>query len=103
MSWVAIWTYRVRPGSEEAFARTFGRGGEWASLFSRSSAYLGTELFRDDEDPQRFATIDRWRSREDFERFRFEHGEAYTSLDRACAAWTADERRIGGFETEDGG
>ncbi len=102
MAWVTIWTFDVRPEHEPAFVRTYGADGAWARLFRESPGYLGTSLLRDDRVPGRFATLDRWRSRADFDRFKAEHAEAYAALDRACEAWTTQEQALGGFELVSG-
>ena len=65
-----VWSFEVKPGSIDAFERTYGPAGEWARLFHKAPGYRGTELLKDVDTPGRYLTIDRWASREDFWRLR---------------------------------
>jgi len=96
---VVIWEFEIRPQMQAAFLRMYGREGTWAQLFARDEAYRGTELARDGSNPVRFVTIDRWRSRRDYEQFLAEHKQDYEALDLAGEAIMAGERKIGEFET----
>jgi heme-degrading monooxygenase HmoA len=91
---VAVWRYRVRPAKTEAFLRAYGAGGAWMELFRRGEGYISTELLRDALDPAVFVTIDRWRSRIDYDAFRKQFAEEYLALDSVCAAYTEDEELL---------
>ncbi len=54
--------YRVKPKSREQFEELFGPKGERVKLFSRSKAYLGSELLLDDESKLAYIAIDFWES-----------------------------------------
>jgi heme-degrading monooxygenase HmoA len=95
--YVLIWEYAVRPGREAEFERIYAPRGEWSELFGQGEGYLGTELYRDEENPQRFITIDRWASRGAFERFKQEQGPAYESLDARCEQLCEMETQLGSF------
>jgi len=95
---VIIWKYRVKPGSEEAFERAYGPGGDWVRFFQNSSGYLGTELCAPDAGSDEYATIDRWVSRGAFESFRRENHAEYERIDVMCKALTTEESKVGEFE-----
>ncbi len=92
-----LWPFDIAEEQVPAFEAAYGAHGPWAELFGRSSEYLGTELLRDAYVPGRYITIDRWKSEEDFRKFRAQHDGDYEALDRACDSCTASEMRIGAF------
>ena len=94
---VIIWEFQVRPGMEKQFEEVYGPQGEWARLFSRDEAYLGTELIRDSKVPRRYVTLDYWSSEKAYDNFRNCHRESYKAIDQKCEAMTEGEREIGRF------
>lgn len=88
------WDFLPAPGKEAEFLRAYGETGPWPELFRRAPGYLGTELQPTPDRPGWFRTVDRWTSPETHAAFRVNFREAYEVLDRACAALTADERRM---------
>jgi heme-degrading monooxygenase HmoA len=98
VTYVYLWRFRVRRGSESAFEAAYGPDGEWAGLFRQADGYLGTELLRDPTDPRRFATIDRWTSRHAWEAFRTAWAAEWEAIDRRCEALTEEEEDLGRFE-----
>jgi len=97
VTFVRIWAYRPADGAEAGFAAAYGPEGAWAELFRRGTGYLGTELYRAGDG--RWLTIDRWRSRADWDAFLARHRAEYDATDRACAALTAEERDLGEWGT----
>lgn len=97
MTYIYLWEYRVRPDAVEAFLGHYRPDGSWAALFGRGAGYLGTELLCDRDDPRRFMTLDRWRSRDDHAAFVAAHREEFDALDRRCERLTESERLIGEF------
>jgi heme-degrading monooxygenase HmoA len=95
---VVAWSYRVLAGCEPAFEALYGGDGGWARLFAQSPAYLGTWLLRDVDDPACYLTLDRWRSRGEYEAFLARRREDYAALDRQGDALTDSETRIGAFD-----
>lgn len=95
---VIVWSYRVAPGCEAEFQALYAADGDWSRLFGRSPAYLGTQLLRDAAEASRFVTIDRWRSREDYEAFLESERSNYAMLDARGDALTAEEIRVGVFD-----
>ena len=93
-----IWEYRVKEERIEEFRRIYGPHGGWAELFSRSSGFVRTDLYRDVNNPRRFVTTDFWVSREARDRFRREFASEFNELDRRCESLTKEERFLGDFE-----
>lgn len=91
-----LWTYRIEPGRAALFEAIYGPEGDWAQLFRRAHGYRGTELLR--EGDGRYATIDRWDSAADFERFKRHFAEDYERLDARCETLTETEEFIGAFD-----
>jgi heme-degrading monooxygenase HmoA len=94
-----IWAFEVKPPSVQAFEAAYGPQGDWATLFRRAPGYGGTELLKDVDTAGRYLTIDHWRSREDFWKFREAFRGEYLALDKSFAALTDRETLIGDFET----
>ena len=95
---VIVWEFEAKPGSETEFERAYGPRGAWVEFFARAPGYSGTELLRDRDTPGRYVTIDRWRSRENFEAFRDANRAEYAAIDRRCEDLTRHERLLGRFE-----
>ena len=87
------WRFVVKPGCEEQFERIYGPEGEWARLFRQGGGYIRTELQREEE-VRTYRTLDVWRSRNEYEKFREEHGADYQSLDDHCSGLTESEMEI---------
>jgi heme-degrading monooxygenase HmoA len=96
--YTVAWSYRVVPGCEPAFEALYAADGDWSRLFARSPEYLGTQLLRDVDDASCYMTLDRWRSRGDYEAFLQSARDDYAVLDRRGDALTSGERRIGDFD-----
>jgi heme-degrading monooxygenase HmoA len=98
-----VWAFDVKPANVQAFESAYGPQGDWARLFRRAQGYEGTELLRDVDTAGRYLTIDRWRSRADFRRFREACRAEYLALDARCEQLTDREQLVGDFETTGGG
>ena len=94
---VIVWEFRIRTVKRRVFERAYGPDGEWAALFRTGKGFLGTELIHDDEDPNRYLTLDFWKSRKHYERFKRQNREMYELIDRRCEAFTSKESEIGQF------
>jgi heme-degrading monooxygenase HmoA len=93
-----VWSYRVAPGRDAEFERLYGADGAWAQLFRRSTDYLGTDLYRDTRQPDRYLTVDRWTSRAAYEAFLQAARADYAALDARGDALTVEETRLGALE-----
>jgi heme-degrading monooxygenase HmoA len=94
-----IWEYDVRPDGIAAFLGHYAPGGTWARLFRRAEGYDGTELYRDAARPERFVTVDHWRSEAAFRAFRQEFAAEFEALDRRCGELTVREVLVGEFRS----
>lgn len=98
--YVYIWEYTIRTEHLHEFLAAYRPDGRWAQLFRKAAGYIGTELLRDQTDPARFITIDRWASRSAFDSFLAEHRIEFEVLDKECEAFTREEELIGKFSNE---
>lgn len=89
------WEFEVRPGLESEFERHYGPDGSWARLFRLAPGYVETLLLRDRAQPNRYVTIDRWRSAAEHDRFKADFAEQYRRLDAECEQLTLAERALG--------
>lgn len=85
------------PERRAEFERRYGSDGDWARLFRLADGFAGTTLLRDADEPGRYVTIDVWRDREAFARFRERRASEYERLDAECAALTLEERCLGWY------
>ena len=100
--YVVIWEFMVREGREVEFERVYGPMGEWCELFKKGEGYLGTELYRDENTPLRYLTLDRWVSREAYKAFKQKHLNAYEAIDARGEQVTTAETYLGAFLEEHG-
>jgi heme-degrading monooxygenase HmoA len=96
--WI-VWSFDVKPAQVKAFERAYGPDGDWVRLFQRAPGFAGTELRHEADRPAHYLTIDRWRTRDDYNRFKDAFGVEYGVLDARCATLTHAEHRVGDFET----
>ena len=96
---VILWEFVVQPDKIHDFVAAYEATGDWAKLFGLANGYEGTELLSSTESANRFITIDRWRSPDDFARFQQQFGEQYRSLNRQLEGFTLSERKLGTFTT----
>jgi heme-degrading monooxygenase HmoA len=94
---IRIWQFRVSTERADDFRAVYGPDGEWARLFRRETAFLGTELLHSATHPNVFLTIDRWDSAEAWAAFLRAWGDEYAALDRRCQQLTVAEGEIGTF------
>ena len=88
----------MRPDAVEAFVTLYGPTGAWVEHFSRFDGYVGTELFRDEDDELRFVAVDRW-SAERAYALVDTGSDAWRALDAEGEALTVRETFLGAFET----
>lgn len=93
----SIWEYVVRTESIAEFIEKYGPNGEWVSVFQKCAGYIKTELQRDIAQPNRFITIDYWKSQEAFSAMKKSIAEDYDALDKQCEDYTTSENHLGYF------
>jgi heme-degrading monooxygenase HmoA len=94
---VIIWEFHIRPAKRRGFERAYGPDGEWAKFFRKGKGYLGTELTRDENQPDRYVTLDYWISRKHYEIFKKQNRKMYEIIDETCEPLTTQESEIGQF------
>ena len=92
-----VFSYDIQDAAE--FERIYGPEGEWAAFFRGGSGYVGTELLRDVELPDRYLVVDRWESREAYNAFVAEHRDEYMRRVDETRLHHDRELRIGTFES----
>lgn len=97
-----IWEYEVPPAEEAEFLAHYAPDGTWVRLFRRSPGHLATELYRDRARPERFVTIDHWRTEAAYREFRSRFAAEFDALDRRCERLTRREASLGAFARHDG-
>jgi len=95
---VVVWRFRVPAERRAEFERVYGPEGDWAALFRSAEGYVGTNLLRSLDDHGAYLTIDRWRSRDAYERFLQDFAAPYEALDRELEGLAVEETRLGAFE-----
>jgi hypothetical protein len=55
---ILVWEFYIRRGKRRAFERVYGTRGEWARLFRAGAGYIGTDLIRDLDSPNRYFTLE---------------------------------------------
>jgi heme-degrading monooxygenase HmoA len=91
-----IFSYDARDPAD--FERVYGPEGEWAAFFRTGRGYVGTELLKDVEIPNRYLVVDRWETPEAYNEFVAEHREEYMRRVDDTALHYEHELRLGTFE-----
>jgi heme-degrading monooxygenase HmoA len=91
-----VFRYEVR--EPEEFERAYGPNGDWAEFFRRGGGFIGTELLRDLEEPERFLVIDRWESAEAYNAFLAANNDEYLRRADEARLHYVQELRFGTFE-----
>ena len=97
MHYTYVWEFEVAAGRREEFLRCYGPDGDWARLFRRAPGYLGTLLLADQARPERFLTVDRWRSAQEHDDFKRRFRSEYEALDRACEQLPVHAASLGAY------
>ena len=96
-----VWSYIARPESLQVFRSAYGPDGDWAQLFRRDDAYIGTHLLAGHENPTQFMTIDFWTSRQAFMSFRERFSREFETIDKTMEGLTTLETHVGDFDVLD--
>ena len=97
--YLIVWEYHVKVHCTVDFEKIYGENGDWVELFQKESGYAGTELLLNEQDPQRYLTIDRWVSQESYEQFHLQRQDEYKTLDARCHELTDNEFLLGKWHT----
>jgi heme-degrading monooxygenase HmoA len=91
-----VFRYDARDPAE--FEQAYGPDGEWARFFRQGAGFIGTELLRDLEEPDRYVVIDRWESIDAYNAFLAEHQAEYLRRADESRFHFLQELRFGTFE-----
>lgn len=89
--------FRYDARDRDEFERAYGPDGEWAQFFRQGDGYVGTELLRDLEEPDRYLVIDRWESAEAYDAFVAAHQADYVRRSDESRVLYLQELRFGTF------
>ncbi len=97
--YIILWEYHVRLEKQAEFERVYAADGAWAQLFKNGEGYLGTWLWRAEDQSQSlcYLTVDRWVSQSAYETFLARWAEEYARLDALSSELTEQETRWGGW------
>jgi heme-degrading monooxygenase HmoA len=100
--YIILWEFLVEPEKVFAFVANYKSTGAWAKLFEQAEGYVGTQLLSSIETGEnaKFITIDRWKTAEDFERFRKQFSVEYRTLDTQFESLALDERKLGTYVSD---
>jgi heme-degrading monooxygenase HmoA len=90
--------FRYDARDPAAFEEVFGPNGEWAQFFRQGVGFIGTELLRDVEEPDRYIVIDRWESADAYNAFVADHQDEYLQRSDDSRLYYTQELRLGTFE-----
>ena len=90
--------FRYDARDAQAFEEVYGANGEWARFFRQGVGYIGTELLRDVDEPDRYVVIDRWESIDAYNLFIAEHQKEYLERGDESRMYYLQELRFGAFE-----
>lgn len=99
LMYVIVWRFDMIPEHVAEFEKQYGPSGVWAQLFSKSTGYLGTQLFRDTDRPHQYVTFDYWESEAAFQEFKDKFGAEYKAIDSTFERLTLAETRLGTFSS----
>lgn len=94
-----IWEYIVKENHLGEFKRIYEPEGDWAQLFRKADGYLATDLHQDKSNPNKFVTVDFWKTKGDRDNFRNQFSEEFKALDEHCERFTEREELIGDFDS----
>src|SRR5690606_40392536 len=97
-AFVYIWEYSVDDDCIVSFKKIYGPDGDWVKLFRRAEGYVRTDLLSDQNNPNRFITIDVWKSKAHRDNFRREYSEEFEKLDQYAESYTRSEKPLGEFD-----
>jgi heme-degrading monooxygenase HmoA len=97
--YLIVWEYQVKTVRAAEFERIYASDGPWAKLFQRQEGFLGTQLLRDIERPDRYLTVDRWTSSQEHEAFLHRWKREYAALDAQFERVTEKETLLGKWES----
>jgi heme-degrading monooxygenase HmoA len=90
--------FRYEARDPATFEQVYGPEGEWAQFFRSGDGYIGTELLRDVDEPDRYLVVDRWESVDAYNAFLSTHQAEYLRRSDEARFHYVQELRFGTFE-----
>ena len=79
---IVIWKFKIRKSREKDFLGLYGNNGEWVRMFKGGRGYVATELIKDVFESDIYITIDRWQSRDLYEKFLEDSKVKFQAIDK---------------------
>lgn len=92
-----VWTYKIKAGHRDAFVEAYGSDGVWAQFFSKSPDYIRTDILADNDDPNRFSTIDYFENAQARPALVAKYADEFAAIDKRWEEATLEETFIGVF------
>lgn len=89
-----IWEIQVKFKDREKFEQFFDPKGGWVKFFSKSAAYLGTDVLESGEGDGTFLVIDEWISEDTFNDFVNGNKSAFEELEEKARQTCRKKKRI---------
>ena len=97
----AIWKYEVKESSINKFEGLYGQNGKWVNLFRENSGFITTEFVQNIHEPNVYLTVDKWESYGHYQNYLEKNKDEIIEIDAEGEELTANETKIGWFETVD--
>lgn len=91
-----VWSYSVDPAKQAQFEEEYSRNGSWFKFYEPCVDYLGHELIKN-EISSDYMLIDKWMSKEAYEKFVKSNLLEYDAINRKSAELYETEVLIGGY------
>ena len=98
---VAIWKYEVKEDSIKEYEELYGQNGKWVNLFKGNAGYITTEFIKSVNQPYEYITLDKWESYVHYQNYLEKNKDEIIEIDAEGEELTANETKIGWFETVD--
>jgi len=96
---VYIWEFKVKEAHQAEFKKINGPEGDWSQLFRKARGYIATDLHQDRSNPNRFITVDFWKTKKDRDKFRSQFSKEFKIIDDRCENYTEREKLLGEFDS----
>ncbi len=94
---ITIWQYKIKSNKKNEFEKLYGPDGDWVKLFQKFSSYIKTELIKDLHNNDCYLTLDYWKSKEAYYRFKENAKEEFSEIDKKGEKLTLEEKHMGEF------
>jgi heme-degrading monooxygenase HmoA len=95
--YIILWEFIVHADYVSEFEKTYGPAGKWSELFQQTNGYQQTQLWKDNQQTNRYVVMDVWDSQDSYENLLRDWEKEYEALDVYCEQFTIKETSLGRF------